>query len=116
MKRYATIITIIALLLSATIASANDFLPDPVPPDENPLSQSGSPLPGPLPIPPPNPEIQEVTAELWNVENMRGMIQTYQTMLVLIQQNLFVSIIFTISFFILLLGWIVSYIKARENL
>jgi hypothetical protein len=110
------VLTLLILLLSVAPLSANDFLPEPIPDEESDLSQSGSPLPGPLPIPEPNPEIQNVTAELWNVNNLTGMVQTYQTMLVLIRQNLFVSIIFTISFIVLLLGWMVSFIRSRENL
>lgn len=111
------------VLSTPTIAHAQ-ATPTPTPPpaygdmpnpSANAFMTGGGGLPGPAPIPPPNPENQRVTKELWEIDNLRGMVSMVQTVWALADQNWFVSGFISVGMLLMIIAWIVSMLRERSS-
>lgn len=105
----------LALALPAGLASAQTPEPTPTPIAVPDALEALEGLPGPLPVPPPSPEVQAVGNELFEYDNITGMVQMAQTAWALVAQNWFVSAVLTILIFFIVLAWMVNLIRTRTT-
>lgn len=92
----------------------DNFLTEQDSADESPFTGAGG-LPGPYEIPPPLEGSEDLTNELWEYENLVGMIAMFQTVFLLANKNYVVSAFLVMGSVLVAVVWLIDLVRRRQD-
>lgn len=91
-----------------------NFLTDQEQSEDSPFIGAGG-LPGPYEIPPPPEGSEEITNELWEYDNLAGMVSMFQSVFLLANQNLVISAFLVIGGVVVAFIWVIDLVRRRQD-